>query len=216
VKEVLDCDLALEISARTLYQEAATYCHTMLSNPFTRTSRKNPISASCARPSASFASVLFVAISSGGHRCRSPATLRCAGNDRTIPTAVRLEYHAFHGWRPLADELGDNAGIGCALAAPDPFPCSADRDCRLFHRHVETNIFVHGCSPFDAWARRPVVSPYFHPIGEQPLILRGDSLPRLPHVDGSSTGTRVPRSGRRLKAPMILRSSLCSQFRQSV
>jgi bacterioferritin len=28
VKEVLDCDLAAEISARTLYQEAATYCHT--------------------------------------------------------------------------------------------------------------------------------------------------------------------------------------------
>ena len=27
VKEVLDCDLAAEISARTLYQEAATYCH---------------------------------------------------------------------------------------------------------------------------------------------------------------------------------------------
>ena len=27
VKEVLDCDLAAEISARTLYQEAATHCH---------------------------------------------------------------------------------------------------------------------------------------------------------------------------------------------
>ena len=27
VKEVLDCDLAAEISARALYQEAATYCH---------------------------------------------------------------------------------------------------------------------------------------------------------------------------------------------
>src|SRR6202521_4671923 len=27
VKEVLDCDLALEISARLLYQEAATHCH---------------------------------------------------------------------------------------------------------------------------------------------------------------------------------------------
>jgi bacterioferritin len=28
VKEVLDCDLAAEISARTLYEEAATHCHT--------------------------------------------------------------------------------------------------------------------------------------------------------------------------------------------
>ena len=27
VKEVLDCDLAAEMSARALYQEAATYCH---------------------------------------------------------------------------------------------------------------------------------------------------------------------------------------------
>src|SRR5579862_9537280 len=27
VKEIIDCDLAAEISARALYQEAATYCH---------------------------------------------------------------------------------------------------------------------------------------------------------------------------------------------
>ena len=27
VKEVMDCDLAAEISARTLYEEAATHCH---------------------------------------------------------------------------------------------------------------------------------------------------------------------------------------------
>src|SRR5712692_8381613 len=27
VREVLDCDLALEMSARALYQEAATHCH---------------------------------------------------------------------------------------------------------------------------------------------------------------------------------------------
>jgi bacterioferritin len=29
VKEVLDCDLQAEIGARTLYQEAATYCHSV-------------------------------------------------------------------------------------------------------------------------------------------------------------------------------------------
>jgi bacterioferritin len=29
VKEVLDCDLASEISARTLYEEAATHCHSV-------------------------------------------------------------------------------------------------------------------------------------------------------------------------------------------
>jgi bacterioferritin len=29
VKEVLDCDLAAEVSARALYQEAATHCHSV-------------------------------------------------------------------------------------------------------------------------------------------------------------------------------------------
>ena len=29
VKEIIDCDLASEISARELYQEAATYCHSV-------------------------------------------------------------------------------------------------------------------------------------------------------------------------------------------
>src|SRR4029077_19134003 len=38
-----------------------------------------------------------------------------------------LEHHAFHGWRPLADELGYGSGVRWALAAPDPFACSADR-----------------------------------------------------------------------------------------
>jgi bacterioferritin len=27
VKEIIECDLASQIAARTLYQEAATYCH---------------------------------------------------------------------------------------------------------------------------------------------------------------------------------------------
>jgi bacterioferritin len=29
VKEIIECDLAAEIGARTLYQEAATYCQTV-------------------------------------------------------------------------------------------------------------------------------------------------------------------------------------------
>src|SRR5215475_2555745 len=33
VKEILDCDLAAEISARALYQEAATYCHSVKDYP---------------------------------------------------------------------------------------------------------------------------------------------------------------------------------------
>src|SRR5215467_10078473 len=49
--------------------------------------------------------------------------------------------------------------------------------------------------------------PVFPSYGEQPLILRGDSLPRLPHVDGSSAGTRVPSSWAPLEAPTIRRST---------
>jgi bacterioferritin len=33
VKEILDCDLAAEIGARALYQEAATYCHSVKDYP---------------------------------------------------------------------------------------------------------------------------------------------------------------------------------------
>jgi bacterioferritin len=33
VKEILDCDLAAEVEARALYQEAATYCHSISDHP---------------------------------------------------------------------------------------------------------------------------------------------------------------------------------------
>jgi len=33
VKEILDCDMQAEISARALYQEAATYCHSVKDYP---------------------------------------------------------------------------------------------------------------------------------------------------------------------------------------
>lgn len=33
VKEILDCDLAAELDARALYQEAATYCHSVKDYP---------------------------------------------------------------------------------------------------------------------------------------------------------------------------------------
>jgi hypothetical protein len=67
----------------------------------------------------------------------------------------------------------------------------------LFQRNVETNILAHGCSPFDAWARLPVVSPYFHPIGEQPppLIVNRKSGPIAPDYPcGRVRWTRSVRS----------------------
>jgi bacterioferritin len=33
VKEILECDLAAEVGARALYQEAATYCHSVKDYP---------------------------------------------------------------------------------------------------------------------------------------------------------------------------------------
>jgi len=39
VKEILDCDMQAEISARALYQEAATYCHSVKDYPRASCSR---------------------------------------------------------------------------------------------------------------------------------------------------------------------------------
>ena len=50
----------------------------MLSNPFTRTSRKKPTSARCAKPSASFASVLLAAMSRAALAWR--ASMQIAGS----------------------------------------------------------------------------------------------------------------------------------------
>src|SRR4051812_49903379 len=79
-----------------------------------------------------------------------------------------FEDHAFGRGRMLAQQIANTSRIGRALAAPDPLAIPSNGNGRLFHRHVEADIFVHGCSPSDAWARLPVVSPYFHQIGEQP------------------------------------------------
>jgi hypothetical protein len=49
---------------------------------FTRTSRKNPASASNDRPSASFASVLFGAVSSAAFACR--ASMHTAGRPAAV------------------------------------------------------------------------------------------------------------------------------------
>lgn len=143
-------------------------CGEHTSKPFTRTSRKNPASARRAKPSASFASVLFAAISRAALAWRIDAdgNPSARAHDRTKQRAG-FEHDALCGRRPLADKLGNDPGIRCALPAPDPFAFTADRHCRLFHRHVETDMFFHGCSPLmlgPASSREPV----FHLIGEQP------------------------------------------------
>ena len=80
----------------------------------------------------------------------------------------RLEHHPLGRRGMLTQQGGDNLGIGRALAASHPLAVAPYGDGGLFHRHVQTDILFHGCSPSDAWARLQVVSPYFHLIGEQP------------------------------------------------
>ncbi len=70
--------------------------------------------------------------------------------------------------RMLADQHCKRLRIRGALAAPDTLAVAPDRYRSLFHRDVEADIFVHGCSPSDVWVRLLVVSPRFHLIGEQP------------------------------------------------
>ena len=79
-----------------------------------------------------------------------------------------LEHHSLGRWRALAENFRDQVRIRWTFAAPDPLAVTPHRNRRLLQRHVKTDIVTHGCSPFDAWARRPVVSPSLHPIGEQP------------------------------------------------
>lgn len=85
--------------------------------------------------------------------------------DRQRP---RLEHHPPGRRCTLADEIGYDLGIRGALPAPDPLASAADRYRRLFHRHVETNILVHGCSPSDAWAPASRREPARSSTGEQP------------------------------------------------
>ena len=85
-----------------------------------------------------------------------------------------LEHYPFHGWRPLADKLGDEARIRCALATPDPFTCSADRDCRLFHRHVQTKLRLPHVDG-------PLAAPRWQSAGWILLIHAGEFVARLDH-----------------------------------
>ena len=62
-------------------------------------------------------------------RCRCQANALAAQRmKKPHDRGRRSEWHAFHGWRPVAAELGYNAGIRCALAAPESGTCSNDRD----------------------------------------------------------------------------------------
>lgn len=103
-----------------------------------------------------------------------------------------LEYDTFRRWRPLVYKCRYRCSVCDALSPQNPLSSTADRNRCLFHGHVKADIVFQRCSPIDAWARLPVVSPCFHHIGEQPpsqsrpAVNRGDSLPRLPHVDSQT------------------------------
>ena len=129
------------------FRAATNVRPSMLSKPLTRTSRKNPTSASCARPSASFASVLLGAMSRAALAWR--ASMQIAGSPSAV-SACRIDIdkgpvsnttRAAPGARrriTSAMSLGSDP----ALAAPDPFAVAADRRRRFLHRHVQTYILA--------------------------------------------------------------------------
>jgi len=70
-----------------------------------------------------------------------------------------------HRLAPMPSFLPHSVGFVNYVIA---FSFAPNRYCSLFQRHIQADILAHGCSPIDAWARRPVVSPYLHLIGKQP------------------------------------------------
>src|SRR3954470_9241668 len=105
-----------------------------------------------------------------------------------------LEHHPSNVGRAAADHLGDEPRIGPAPAAPHALAVAADRHRRFLHRHVQTYILSHLCPPVPsaqarAIARRPrgTIMIGRAAVGSTPAPTpsdrRGDSLPRLPHVD---------------------------------
>jgi len=65
---------------------------------------------------------------------------------------ARLEHDPLGFGGMFAQHLGNDRGIGSALAAPNPLAIPANADGCLFQRYVETDILIHGCSPLVAWA----------------------------------------------------------------
>ena len=96
----------------------------MLSKPFTRTARKNPTSASCARPSASFASVLFAAISSAAFAVTLPRWKASEFGPAPAPVRARARPGNARGGarrnaRPF-DHVTLTVGAGAFTAAANP------------------------------------------------------------------------------------------------
>src|ERR1051325_7045049 len=105
----------------------------------------------------------------------------------------------------LAQHPGHDGRIGIEPAAPNTLAVPPHPERRLFQGHVETDRLTHGCSPLDAWARRPVVSPQLLPAGEQPplplwaasLRPEGERSRDYPMCENAAAG-KIVRAGRRI------------------
>lgn len=117
--------------------------------------------------------------------CRSPADPLPSMNGRTTPTAAQSQKHDPPDIRcALAEQRREQLRVGRALAPPNPLAVLPDRDCRLFHGDVQTDILFHGCPPFDAWARADR-EPVIHPI-------KGQSAARGSNVAATSEVATAP------------------------
>ena len=97
----------------------------------------------------------------------------------------RLEHHSLDRRCMLSNQRCQRLRIGRALPAPDSLSISSDRDGCVFQRYVETDIFAHGCCPFDAELAQHG-EPILYAIGKQPHSVQQShqrsALPRLPHI----------------------------------
>ena len=117
---------------------------------FTRTSRKNPASASNDRRR----SLVRRRVE---RRLRMPCVdahrWQACGRQLVVkPGRERpgLEHHKHRIRRVLADRFGHHPRMRQALAAPDPLAVLPHRDPGLFQGHVQADILIHGYTPQSA------------------------------------------------------------------
>ena len=83
--------------------------------------------------------------------CRQPFCRQCMIKPyREWPC---LEHDPLHLRGTFADHVRQKLRIRGALAAPDALAILPNRDRSVFQGNIETDILLHGCPPYDAWAR---------------------------------------------------------------
>ena len=131
----------------------------MVPSDLTRTWRKKPVRSSCARPSASFASVLLIRQESAALAWR--ASMHTTGRPASaspwqsqVASMAGLEPDPLDRGRVPADGVGQGGGIGRARAAPEAAALLVhDVHAGRPQRDVEGHVLGHAGSPIGHRAR---------------------------------------------------------------